>query len=77
MRIRFRKINGFIKIHDKIRCLVWFGYSYCDKICDKIKYLVSERSGITDSINYNFARIRISSNDSSPVKKILTKFIKK
>ena len=72
--IKFHKINGFIKIHDKIICLVWFGYIYCDKICGKLKYLLSERSGITDSSNHKFARIRINSYDSSPIKKILTKF---
>ena len=55
MRIRFGKLDGFIKIHGKNRYLVLVDYSYCDKICDKIKYLVSERSGITDSINHNFA----------------------
>ena len=43
-----------MKIHNKIRYLVLFGYNYCDKICDKIKYLIREKSGITDSINHNF-----------------------
>ena len=33
---------------------------------------VSEKSGITDSINYNFAKIRIDSYISLPIKKILT-----
>ena len=28
--------------------LVLFDYSYCDKTCDKIKYLISEKSGITN-----------------------------
>ena len=51
--IRFGKLDGFIKIHNKIRYLVLVDYSYCDKICDKIKYLIIERSGITDSINHN------------------------
>ena len=37
LRIRFNKIDGFIKIHDKIRHLVLFDYSDCDKICDKIR----------------------------------------
>ena len=41
--IRFNKIDGFIKIHDKIRHLVSFDYRYCDKTCDKIKYLISEK----------------------------------
>ena len=36
LRIRFNKIDGFIKIHDKIRYLVSFDYSCCDKIWDKI-----------------------------------------
>ena len=52
--------------------LVLFDYSYCDKICDKIKYLISEKSGITDSINNNFERIRIDSYDYSLIEKILT-----
>ena len=52
--------------------LVLFDYSYCDKICDKIKYLISEKSGITDSINHNLGRIRIDSYDSLPTEKILT-----
>ena len=42
--IRLNKIDGFIKIHDKIRYLVSFDQSYCDKTCDKIKYLISEKS---------------------------------
>ena len=72
MRIRFDKINGFIKIHDKVRYLVLFDYSYCDKICDKIKYLISEKTGITDSSNNNFARIKIDLYDSLPIEKMLT-----
>ena len=72
LHIRFNKIDGFIKIHDKIRYLVLFDYSFCDKICDKIKYLISEKSGIADSINHNFGRIRIDSYDSLPIEKRLT-----
>ena len=71
MRIRFDKIDGFIKIHNKIRYLVLFDYSCCDKIYDKIKDFISEKSGITDSINHNFARIRIESCDPLPTEKIL------
>ena len=49
-----------------------FDYSYCYKTCYKIKYLICEKSGTTDSINHNFARIRIDSYDSLPSEKILT-----
>ena len=38
---------------------MFLDFSYCDKVCDKIKYLISQKSGIRDSINHNFERIRI------------------
>ena len=43
-----------------------------DKICNKINYLLSEKGGITDSINHNFGKSRIDSYDSLPIEKILT-----
>ena len=52
--------------------LVLFDYELFDKICDKIKYLISEKSGITNSINHNFGKIRIDSYNSLRVEKILT-----
>ena len=70
--IRLDKLDGFIKVHDKIRYLVLFDYNNCDEVCDKIKYLVSEKRGITDSVDHNFARIRIDSYDSLPFKKVLS-----
>ena len=47
-------------------------YGLFDKICDKIKYLISEKSGITDSINHNFGKIRIDSYNSLPIEKVFT-----
>ena len=64
LRIRFNKIDGFIEIHDKTKYLVLFGYSYWYKICDKIKYLISEKSCMRNSINHNFAGVRIQSQES-------------
>ena len=49
-----------------------YDYSYCDEICHKIEYLMSEKNGITDSVNHNFARNRIYSYDSLSIEKILT-----
>ena len=71
-RIRFDKIDGFIKIHEKNRYLALFDYSHYKKICDKIEHPLSERSGIADSINHIFARIRIDLYNSFPTEKILT-----
>ena len=61
LRIRLNKIDAFIEIYDGIRYLVAFDYKQYDEIYNKIRYIISEKSGITDSINYNFARIRINS----------------
>ena len=72
LRIRYDEIDGFIKIHNGIRYLVLFDCGWLDKICDRIKYLISEKNGITDSFNHNFARIRIYSYNSLPIEKILT-----
>ena len=71
--IRFSKIYGFIKsIDDKIKHQVLFNYGLLEIICDKIKYLASKKSVITNSINYNFGKIKIDSCNSLPIKKILT-----
>ena len=44
LRIRFNKIDGFIMVLDgKIKDLVLFYYGLFDKICDKIKYLISKK----------------------------------
>ena len=64
LHIWFDKIYGFIKIYGGIRYLLVLGHCWFDKICDSIKYLVSEKSGITDSMNHRFARIRIDSYNS-------------
>ena len=69
LRIRFHEVNRFIKIHDGTRYLVLFDYGWFDKICDSFKYLISEKKGITDSINHNFARIRTDSYNSLPIEK--------
>ena len=73
LRIRFNRIDGFIMILDgKTKYLVLFDYDLFEKICNKIKYLISKKSGITSSINDNFGSIRIDSYNSLPIKKILT-----
>ena len=72
MRIWLEKIDGFIKIYDKIRYLVLFALERYNAIDDRINYLISEKSGITYNINHNFARIRIDSCNSLPIEKALT-----
>ena len=72
LHITFGKINGFIiSLDGKIKHLILFDYELFNKICDKMKYLLSKKSGITNSINHNFGKIRIDSFNSLPIQKIL------
>ena len=75
MRIRIYKIDGFIIVYDEIRNLVIFDYWLYDEIYNMIRYFISEKSGITYSINHNFARIRTDSSNSFPIDKILTFYV--
>ena len=44
LRIRFDKIDGFIiSLDGKIKHLILFDYKLFNKICDKIKYLISKK----------------------------------
>ena len=70
--IKFDKTDEFIKFYDGIGYLVLFGGGFYDEIFDRIKYLISKKSGTTDSINHNFVRIRIDSYNSLPIEKTLT-----
>ena len=38
----------------------------------RVKYLISEKSDVTDSINNNFGKIRVDSYHSLPIEKIST-----
>ena len=70
LRIRFDKIDGFIIVLDcKIKHLILFDYGLFNEICDKIKYLISKKGGITNTINHNFGKIRIDSYNSLLIKR--------
>ena len=56
-------------LDSKVKYLILFDYGLFNRICDKIKYLIS---GITNSIDYNFGKIQIDSYNSLSIKKILT-----
>ena len=61
LRIWFNKIDRFIKIYDGIRYLVMYDYNRYNAIYYMIRYLISEKSSIENSINQIFARIIIDS----------------
>ena len=60
-RIWFNKVDKFIKMYDGTRYLVMYDYNRYNAIYYMIRYLISEKSSIENSINQIFARIIIDS----------------
>ena len=72
LHTKLDKIDGFIiSLDGKIKHLTLFDYRMFNKICDKIKYLISKKSDIINNINHNFGKIRIDSYNSLPINFII------
>ena len=72
MNIRFDKIDGFIiSLDGKIKHLILFDYGLFNKICDKIKNLISKNSDNINNINHSFGKIRIDSYNSLPITHVI------
>ena len=72
LRMRFYKINGFIRIYDGNKYLTLPESEEHDPIYNRMRYIISLESGITYISSQNFAKIKIDSFDSLPIEKILT-----
>ena len=72
LHISFVKVDWFITVYDEIRYLVLFGLENYDAICNKIRYLIGVKSGITYIFFQNYARIKVHSFDSLPLEDTLT-----
>ena len=72
LRIRFDKIDGFIRVYDGSRYLLLFGSEKYDFIYCRIRYLICVKSGITYVISHNFAKIKVDSYDSLSLEKTMT-----
>ena len=72
LRSRFDKIGGIIRIYYRSRYLTLFGTRKYDAIYDKIRYLISIKSGITYTISHHFAKVKVDSYDSLPIEKTFT-----
>ena len=59
LHIRFHKIDGFVRVYNGIRYLVVFGSEKYDSICNRIRYLISVKSGIIYLISRNYAKIKV------------------
>ena len=72
LRIRFDKIDGFIRVFDRARYLVFFGSEKYDSIYNRIKYHMNVKSSIIYIIPNNNAKIKVDSYDSLPLGKTMT-----
>ena len=56
--------NGFIRVYDGTRYLVLFGPEKYDVIYNRIRYMISQKSGITYVISHNYGGIKVDTYDS-------------
>ena len=63
LHILFDKVDVFITVYDGTRYLVLFGPEKYDAICNRMRYPISQKSGITYASSHNYAKIKIDSYD--------------
>ena len=68
----FNKVNEFIRDYDGTRYLVLFSPEKYGVIFDRIRYLKELKSGIKYVNSFNYAKIKIDSDDDLPLEKALT-----
>ena len=59
LRIRFDRIDAIIRIYDGTRCLTLFATKKYDTIYNRIGYLISLKSSITDIFSHYFVKIKV------------------
>ena len=64
LRIKFNKVDWFIRVYDGTRYLVLFRGEKYDFIYSRIRYLIEVKSGIKCVISHNYAKIKVDSHDS-------------
>ena len=70
LHIRFDKIDGFIWIYDGTTQLTLSGSEKYDTIYNRIRYVISLKSGITYIFSHYFTKIKVDSFNSLPIEKI-------
>ena len=71
LRIRFDKIDGFIKVCDGSKYLVLLDAAKYDAVYNRIRYLISLKSRIRDALSHYYSIFKVDSYDYLPIKKTL------
>ena len=66
------KLDEFIRVYEGTRYLLLFDPEKYDAIYNRIRYLISQKSGITYVYSHNYAIIEVDSFHSFPLEKTLT-----
>ena len=69
LRIRFYKKDGFFRVYDGSRYLVLSGAEKYDFIYNRIRYLTGIKNSILYVVSHNYAKVKVDSYDSLPLKK--------
>ena len=72
LRIRYDRIDGFIRVYDQTRYLVLIEREKYDFIYNRIRYLIRVKSDITYVISHSYAKVKVDSYDSLPLEKTMT-----
>ena len=63
------KVDGFIRDYDETKYLVLSGLETFNAICDRIRYLIGIKNGITYVFSHNYAKFKIDLDDDLPLEK--------
>ena len=69
LRIRFNETDGFIRAYDGSTYLLILVLEKYDVIYNRIRYLISLKSSMTDVFSHYYAKIKVNSYDSLPLEK--------
>ena len=65
-------MDGFIRDYGETKYLVLFSREKYDAIFDRIRHLIGLKSGISNVVSHDYAKIEIESDDDSPLEKTLS-----
>ena len=71
-RIRFNKIDEFIRIYDGTGYLILLGSEKYPAMYNRIRYIISLKSSITYTFSHYFAKMKVDYYDFLAEEKILT-----
>ena len=73
--IKFDKINGFIRVYDEGKWLVFFGAEKYHSIYNRIRYVIAVKGDVTYAFfSHNYTKLKIDSYNYLSLEKTLTIF---